>query len=126
MSAGLPMPERPAPQRTRALVALAAGLALSALPLLAPNAWLLAGPWLAQPALALAAAWWFGSRPAGEVAARWLPDACALALLWALAWLLAALIVAWPLQSLERSGSLNAALAVSAAVGLCLAGLWRS
>ena len=120
------MPERPAPQRMRALIALAVGVLLSTLPLFALHAWLLIGPWLAQPAFALAVAWWFGSRPAGEATARWLPDAFALALLWALAWLLATLIVAWPLQSLLRTGSLAAALALSAAIGLCLIGLWRA
>ena len=120
------MPERPAPQRARALLALATGIGLSALPLFGSPAWLLLGPWLAQPALALAAAWWFGSRPLGEAATRWLPDAVALALLWGLAWTLVALIVGWPLQSLLRSGSLAAALALSAAIGLCLIGLWRT
>lgn len=118
--------ERPAPQHARALVALAAGLGLSTLPLFGPQAWLLIGPWLAQPALALAAAWWFGSRPAGEAAARWLPDAIALAALWALAGALSALLVGGPLQSLLRTGSLAAALALSAAIGLCLVGLWRT
>ncbi len=118
--------ERPAPQRARAIGALLTGLVLAALPALGTRSGLLAGAWLAQPAFALAAAWWFGSRPAGEAASRWLPDAALLALLWALCLMLATLLVAWPLQALLQSGSLAATLALSAACGLCVIAFWRS
>ncbi len=122
------MPERPARQPVRATLALIAALGLSLLPLLPPlaNASLaILGPWLAQPLFALAAAWWLGSRPAGEDAGRWLPDAVALALLWGAAWLLAMVALAWPLPMLLREGSLNEALGTSAAVGVVLILLWR-
>ncbi len=119
------LPERPARQPLRAALALVAGIALALLPLLSKTSWLLIGPWLAQPSLALAAAWWFGSRPAAEAVSRWLPDAVVLALLWGAAWLLAALALAWPLPMLMQTGTLNAALGTSAAAGLVLIVLWR-
>jgi ankyrin repeat protein len=119
------MPERPARQPLRAALALLAGIGLSALPLLSNDGWLLAGPWLAQPLYALAAAWWLGSRPAGEEPGRWLPDAVALALLWGAAGLLAVLAMAWPLPMLLQNGSLDAALGTSAGIGLALIMLWR-
>ncbi|MEO8743450.1 MAG: ankyrin repeat domain-containing protein, partial [Lysobacteraceae bacterium] len=119
------MSERPARQPLRATVALLAGMALSLLPLVSQaTAWMI-GPLLAQSLFALAAAWWLGSRPAGEEFSRWLPDAVALLLLWSAAWLLAIAALAWPLPMLLRDGSLNAALCVSAAIGLVLVVLWR-
>ncbi len=120
------MPERPARQPLRAALALFAGIALSMLPLLSNTAGLLLlGPWLAQPLLALAAAWWLRSRPAGEDAARWVPDAVALALLWGAAGALAVLAMAWPLPMLLQNGSLDAALGTSAAAAMALIMLWR-
>ena len=119
------MPERPARQPLRAAFALIAGIGLSLLPLLSHAGWWLIGPWLAQPLFALAAAWWLGSRPAGEEAGRWFPDAVALALLWGAAGSLAVLAMAWPLPMLLQDGSLNAALGTSAAIGIALIMLWR-
>ena len=122
------MPERPARQPLRATLALIAAVALSLLPLLPQLANLsvvLLGPWLAQPLFALAAAWWLGSRPAGEEVGRWLPDAVALALLWGAAWVLAVLALMLPLPLLLRTGTLDAALGTSAATGLALIVLWR-
>ncbi|HEY2347230.1 MAG TPA: ankyrin repeat domain-containing protein [Xanthomonadaceae bacterium] len=119
------MPERPARQPLRASLALIAGIGLSLLPLWSEASWLLAGPWLAQPLYALGVAWWLGSRPAGEEAGRWLPDAIALAMLWGMAGALAWFAMAWPLPMLMRSGSLAAALGTSAATGIALIVLWR-
>ena len=119
------IPERPARQPLRAALALIAGIGLSSLPLLSDSTWLLAGPWLAQPLYALGAAWWLGSRPAGEDAGRWFPDVVALALLWGAAGLLAVLAMAWPLPMLLDSGSLDAALGTSAGIGIALIMLWR-
>ena len=119
------MPERPARQPLRATLALLAGIGLSLAPLAAATPWLLLGPWLAQPLYALGTAWWLGSRPAGEDAARWLPDAIALAVLWAGAGALAYFAMAWPLPMLLASGSLGAALGTSAATGIALIVLWR-
>lgn len=119
------MPERPARQPLRASLALLGGIGLSLAPLAAASPWLLVGPWLAQPLYALGTAWWMGSRPAGEDAARWLPDAIALAVLWAGAGALAYFAMAWPLPMLLTSGSLGAALGTSAAIGIALIVLWR-
>ncbi|MBS0194203.1 MAG: ankyrin repeat domain-containing protein [Proteobacteria bacterium] len=119
------LPERPARQPLRASVALLAGIMLSLAPLLAPGAWTLVGPWLAQPLYALGTAWWLGSRPAGEEPGRWMPDAVALAVLWGAAGALAAFAMAWPLPMLLASGSLGAALGASAATGIALIVLWR-
>ncbi len=117
--------ERPDRQPVRASLALIGGIGVSLAPLVAPLPWALAGPWLAQPLFALGTAWWLGSRPAGEDAARWFPDAIALAVLWAGAGLLAWGAMAWPLPMLLANGSLGAALGASAAVGIGLIVLWR-
>lgn len=119
------LPERPARQPLRASAALLAGIGLSLAPLLTPAVWTLVGPWLAQPLFALGTAWWLGSRPAGEDAGRWLPDAIALAVLWGAAGALAVFAMAWPLPMLLASGSLGAALGASAATGIALIVLWR-
>jgi ankyrin repeat protein len=119
------LPERPARHPLRAALALVSGIALALIPVFGKSGWLLIGPWLAQPLFALATAWWFGSRPAKELASRWLPDAVALALLWGSAWLLAWLVLALPLPMLLQTGTLNAALGTSAAIGLTLIVLWR-
>lgn len=118
-------PERPARQPLRASVALIGGIALSLAPLTAPLPWALAGPWLAQPLYAVGTAWWLGTRPAGEEAGRWLPDAIALAVLWGAAGALAYFAMAWPLPMLLANGSLAAALGTSAATGIALIVFWR-
>jgi uncharacterized protein len=113
------MPE-PRPWRPIALAALA-GVALSAL--LAPGgAWAAAGGWLAQPAFALAAAWWAGLRPPKG----WSADLAALAAAWFAGLVLVALLVAWPLAALRQGGSLGATIGLSLGTGLALVGLWRS
>jgi ankyrin repeat protein len=81
------------------------------------------GGWLAQPAHALAAAWW--TAPAARVRA-WRRDAIALALLWAAGGLAASALVAWPLVALRQGGSLGAAVGLSLGAGLALVGLWRT
>ena len=84
-----------------------------------------AGALLAQPLLALGVSWWRGTRAqASGVGLR--DDAAALLALWALGFAAVALLVAWPLSSLRQSGSLPAALGLSAVVGVALIGLWRT
>lgn len=70
---------------------------------------------LAQPAFAL------GMRGRGRA-----QDALPLLALWALALLVFAALVAWPLASLLQGRTLGAALSVSAIVGGALIGLWRT
>ncbi len=119
------MPERRPQTRHAALAALAAGMALAALGGWAGGAAAWAGAWLAQPALALGLSWWRGTRVlAPRHALR--EDLPALALVWGVAFVATALLLAWPLASLEDSGSLPAALGVSAVVGAVLVGLWRT
>ena len=78
---------------------------------------------LAQPLNALAVrAWRDGGLPARREAIR---DGIALALVWGGAVAVLAALLAWPLSALLSSGSLGAALGVSAVVGLALLGLWR-
>lgn len=112
----------PEPRRWRpiALAALA-GVALSAL-LAAGGAWAAAGGWLAQPAFALAAAWWAGRRPPKG----WTADLAALAAAWFAGLALVALLVAWPLAALRQGGSLGAMIGLSLGAGLALVALWRS
>jgi uncharacterized protein len=113
------MPE-PRPWQPIALAALA-GVALSAL-LAAGGAWAAAGGWLAQPAFALATAWWAGRRlPVG-----WTTDLAALAAAWFAGLVLVALLVAWPLAALRQGGSLGAMVGLSLGAGVALVGLWRS
>ncbi|HST45915.1 MAG TPA: ankyrin repeat domain-containing protein [Luteimonas sp.] len=81
--------------------------------------------WLAQPAAALAVRWMRtddGGRPAGITLRHDLP---ALATLWALALVIAAVAAAWPLESLRARPTLGATLGLSAVCGLLLIGLWR-
>jgi uncharacterized protein len=79
---------------------------------------------LAQPLLALAVRGWKRAWPPGRAAL--LRDAGGLLGLWTLALALAAALVAWPLAALRDSAGLGAALALSAAVGLCVIALWRT
>ena len=85
----------------------------------------LAGALLAQPVLALAVSWWRGTRlrASGAVLRG---EAAALLALWALGFAVCALLLAWPLASLRQSGSLPAALGLSAMAGAVLIGLWRT
>jgi len=118
-------PERPARQPLRASLAIAAGIGLSLLPVFVDMPWMLLGAWLAQPLFAIGTAWWIGSRPAGESADRWVPDAIALAMIWGAAGALAWGAMAWPLPMLLQSGTLGAALGTSFATGVALIVLWR-
>ena len=117
----------PRPARASQLapwIALVAGIVLAGLTALGGIAAAL-GVLLAQPALALAVSWWRGTR----VPARgfgWRNDAIALLLAWTAGFAVAALLLAWPLASLRQSGSLPAALGLSAAAGALLIGLWRT
>ncbi|MBX9400720.1 ankyrin repeat domain-containing protein [Lysobacter sp. BMK333-48F3] len=81
----------------------------------------LLGGALAQPAFAIAARLW-GRR---DAAPRWKPELLALSALWGGATVAAAALVAWPLSALLQTGSLLAALGLSAVAGLILLGLWR-
>ena len=112
------MPEPGADTRRHriGLYALGAGLALLAG--VAP--WLAAiGLWLAQPLFALAAR--------GARLDRALPvQAAPLLLAWAGLLVTTAVLVAWPLSALRQSGSLGAALGLSASGGLLLVALWRT
>ncbi len=105
-------------------LALAAGLALAGLTAFGGVLAAL-GAVLAQPALALAVSWHRRTRalPSGP---GWRNEALALLLVWALGFATAALLIAWPLAALRQSGSLPAALGLSAVVGALLIGLWRT
>lgn len=83
------------------------------------------GAWLAQPVLALGMSWWRGTRVLAPQRG-WRRDLPALLLAWAVAFAAAAILLAWPMTSLLESGSLPAALGVSAIVGAVLIGLWRT
>ncbi len=110
-------------------VALLLGMALAALTA-AGGALAGFGALLAQPALALAVSWWRGTRlrAAGLVGigTSLRADALALLALWSIGFCAAAVLVAWPLAALRDSGSLPAALGLSAVVGVLLIGLWRT
>ncbi|WP_024868502.1 ankyrin repeat domain-containing protein [Pseudoxanthomonas suwonensis] len=80
---------------------------------------------LAQPALALGVSWWRGTRGAAHPAVL-VGDVLPLLGLWAGAAVLAGLLVAWPLAALRESGSLGAALGLSAMASAVLLGLWRT
>lgn len=105
-------------------IALALGVALAA-STVSGGIVALAGALLAQPLLALAVSWWRGTRLRASGAAL-RGEAVALLALWALGFAASALLVAWPLASLRQSGSLPAALGLSAVVGAVLIGLWRT
>ncbi len=105
-------------------IALALGVALAATTVFG-GIIALAGALLAQPLLALAVSWWRGTRLRASGAAL-RGETGALLALWALGFAATALLVAWPLASLRQSGSLLAALGLSAMVGAVLIGLWRT
>ena len=105
-------------------LAFALGLGLASL-VLQGGPLALVGVVLAQPAIALAVSWWRGTRPSAAGQA-WVQEAFSLLLVWAAGFLLAGVLLAWPLLALRQSGSLPAALGLSAAAGVLLIGLWRS
>ena len=98
-------------------LALALGVALAGLAAFAGVPALL-GAVLAQPVLALAVSWLRGTRPLAP-GFNWRGDALALLGVWTLGFVVAALLVAWPLAALRQSGSLPAALGLSAVAGRC-------
>lgn len=115
------MPEHKPRRSWLAPAAFVAGIALGASSGFGGVA--IVGGWLAQPAFALALRGWrTGALDARVAARRELP---ALLLLWGLALVLAALLLAWPLSALRQSGSLLAALGLSMVVGLGMIALWR-
>ena len=119
------MPEPRLQTRHIALGAIALGMLLAGLGGLAGGVVAALTAWLAQPALALGVSWVRGTRVlAPRHAMR--EDLPALLLAWAVVFVVTALLVAWPLASLRDSGSLPAALAVSAVIGAVLIGLWRT
>lgn len=105
-------------------IALALGMLLAALTGIGGASAAL-GALLAQPALALAVSWQRQTRLRPSDFA-WRGEALALLSLWAVGFLASALLVAWPLSALRQSGSLPAALGLSAVVGALLIGLWRT
>ena len=118
-------PERPGKRAPPyAAAALAIGIGSTLLTLLGGVAALL-GALVAQPALALAVSWHRGSRETTPSWA-WRKDALALLLLWTLGFVVAAAVLAWPVNALRQSGSLPAALGLSALVGALLIALWRT
>ena len=105
-------------------LAFALGLGLASL-VLQGGPLALVGVVLAQPAIALAVSWWRGTRPRAP-GQGWVQEVFSLLLVWAAGFLLAGVLLAWPLLALRQSGSLPAALGLSAAAGVLLIGLWRS
>ena len=79
-----------------------------------------AAAWLAQVPMALGIAFLRGTRKRSRLAA----DAGGLALLWAGGFVLAGVLVAWPLQRVLAAPALLPVLALSAAAGLLLVLLW--
>ncbi|MFT4196304.1 MAG: hypothetical protein QM601_00065, partial [Pseudoxanthomonas sp.] len=117
------------PESSRA-TARAVMAALSAGALLAAAGWqpvwpALLGALLAQPAFALALSWRQRTRALPRDAATLLRrDLAPLLLLWAGAALAAAVLVAWPLATLLRQGTLSAALLLSGGLGVLVVALW--
>lgn len=78
---------------------------------------------LAQPVSALAVrAWRDGGLPPRREAQR---DLASLAMAWVGVVAVVAAVIAWPLSSLRETGSLSAALGLSAMLGVVLLALWR-
>ncbi|WFC41782.1 ankyrin repeat domain-containing protein [Pseudoxanthomonas sp. SE1] len=119
------MPDFRLQPRPVALVALLAGLLLAGVGGWAGGISAAVAAWLAQPAVALGVSWLRGTRVLAPSRA-WREDVPALMLAWAVAFAGTALLLAWPLASLRDSGSLPAALGVSAVVGAVIVALWRT
>jgi ankyrin repeat protein len=81
--------------------------------------------WLAQPLLALAISWQRGTREQPTSVRMLMTQLPPLLTLWAMALLLLALLLVWPMTALRASGSLSATLALCVAVSIALLGLWR-
>lgn len=78
---------------------------------------------VAQPLSALAVrAWRDGGLPSRRETQR---DLASLAMAWAGVVAVTAAVIAWPLSSLRETGSLSAALGLSAMLGIVLLALWR-
>ncbi len=80
---------------------------------------------LAQPLLVLGWSALRGSRDLVRPTFPLLPDAVSVGLLWGLAGVLLAAVVAWPLESLRESGALLPAIGLSLCGGFVLLGIWR-
>ncbi len=106
-------------------LALVSGVLLAVLTGLGGAMAVLAGLF-AQAALALGISWWRGTRPLPARAQAVVGDAVPLLAAWALGLALAALALAWPLSALRQSGSLGAAVGLSAMASAVLLGLWRT
>ena len=107
-----------APPRDAARLALfAIGVALAAVAGLGGIFAAIAG-WLAQPAFALAV------RVGPRRDRNWKTDLPGLALLWGVALLIAAALIAWPLSALQQGNTLGHAVVFSAAIGIALVALW--
>ncbi len=81
---------------------------------------------LAQPAFALGVSWLRGTRAIRPVAPMLVTDGVSLLVMWLVAPLLLALLLAWPLAALRDSGSLAAALGLGVALSVGLLGVWRT
>ncbi len=119
------MPELRLQTRPVALVAVLAGVLLAGVAGWAGGAFAAVAAWLAQPAVALGVSWLRGTRVLAPARA-WREDLPALLLAWVVVFAGSALLLAWPLASLRDSGSLPAALGVSAVVGAVIVGFWRT
>ena len=119
------MPESRLQTRPVAVAALLAGVLLAAVGGWVGGVVAAVAACLAQPAVALGVSWLRGTRVLAPARA-WREDLPALLLAWAIAFAGSAALLAWPLASLHDSGSLPAALGVSAVVGAVIVGLWRT
>jgi hypothetical protein len=119
------MPEPRLQTRPVAMATLLAGLLLASVGGWAGGVIAAVAACLAQPAVALGVSWLRGTRVLAPARA-WREDLPALLLAWAVAFAGSAALLAWPLASLRDSGSLPAALGVSAVVGAVVVGLWRT
>ena len=119
------MPESRLQTRPIAIAAVLAGVLLAAAGGWAGGVIAALAACLAQPAVALGVSWLRGTRVLAPAHA-WREDLPALLLAWAVAFAGSAALLAWPLASLRDSGSLLAALGVSAVVGAVIVGLWRT
>ncbi|MDR7070112.1 ankyrin repeat protein [Pseudoxanthomonas japonensis] len=119
------MPESRLQPRPVAVVALLAGLLLAGVGGWVGGVVAAIATCLAQPVIALGVSWLRGTRVLAPDRA-WREDFPALLLAWAVAFAASAALLAWPLASLHDSGSLPAALGVSAVIGAVIVGLWRT